>query len=121
LRGGRNGRDRLIRNLYQRAIFVLARVVYINANGTLKDTGRLWNSSLHNFYGNRMKYDHFFTYSLSRRLDLPHAFNFSRCVMNLLHGGEANLLVNKSEGSFYNILRWKRDKKLGSRLAKVIV
>jgi len=37
--GGREGR--LIRNFYLRSKFVHARVVYINANGTLKDTGAL--------------------------------------------------------------------------------
>jgi hypothetical protein len=34
-------RGRLIRNLYQKSKFVCPRVVYINANGTLKDTGKL--------------------------------------------------------------------------------
>jgi hypothetical protein len=31
---------RLVTNLYQSTKFVHARMVYINANGTLKDTGR---------------------------------------------------------------------------------
>jgi hypothetical protein len=32
---------RIIRNLYQRLKFVYARVVYINASGTVKDTARI--------------------------------------------------------------------------------
>jgi hypothetical protein len=47
---------RLIRNLYQRAKFVHARAIHINANWALKDTGRLYyNSSVHHFYINKMK------------------------------------------------------------------
>jgi hypothetical protein len=38
--------------------------------------------------------------------------------MNFTCGG-ANLLVNKSEGSLYNILRSKMDKKMGGRPAQV--
>jgi len=38
-------------------------------------------------------------------LELSHSFNTSGCVMNLPHGGRADLLMNKSEGSVYNELR----------------
>jgi hypothetical protein len=40
---------RLIRNLYQRMKLVCARVVCINGDGTPKDAGRLYNSSVHYF------------------------------------------------------------------------
>jgi len=52
-----------------------------------------------------MEHDQFFTFSLSRRLDLSHAVTASSCVMNLACGGAANFHMNKSEGSLYNILR----------------
>jgi len=51
-----------------------------------------------------MKHDWFSTYNLST-LDLSHNFNSSSCIMNLLHRGGENLLVNKPEGIPYNILR----------------
>jgi hypothetical protein len=102
LRCGRKGRQTNL--FYKRIKFVLAKEIYINANGTLEDSGRLYNSSVHYCYSN-IKHDQFFAYSLYRKLDISHAFNSSSCVMNLPHKGGANLLVSKSEGSLYNILR----------------